>query len=376
MRPLEHPQKSISNFGFMKKTHYLLLCFVFPMLLAAHANAQKTEDKMRISLLYRQINHQLRDSTSGLYYETTDTAKNQNRHSYLWPLCAYIQAANEMDVLYPKKDFMLPVVKAIDQYYTDRLPNAGYQAYVTKEKHDSRFYDDNQWVALAYLDAYKRCHKKQYLEKSEMIGRFMLGGLDTVAGGGIYWNEDNKSSKNTCSNGPGILVLLKLYNITHNKAYLSTAIALYKWTNNTLQAPDGLYYDNINITNHNIGKVKITYNTGTMLQSNVLLFLITKDQKYLDEAERIAKAGRGYFFKNGRLPEGYWFNAVMLRGYEELYKVDGNKSWIDFFRQDADAIWNDERDANNLVGKHPAKSLIDQAAMIEIYARLARIGAQ
>lgn len=35
---------------------------------------------------------------------------------------------------------------------------------------------------------------------------------------------------------------------------------------------------------------------------------------------------------------------------------------------DADRVWRDERDIKGMLGKH--KSLIDQAAMIEIYARL------
>lgn len=110
-----------------------------------------------------------------------------------------------------------------------------------------------------------------------------------------------------------------------------------------------------------------------MLQSNVLLYQITKDNKYLDEAERIAKAGKEHFFKNGRLPGNYWFNAVLLRGYQALYMVDRNREYIDLYRQDADAIWNTERDTNNFVGTKLVKSLIDQAAMIEIYARLEEI---
>ena len=65
----------------------------------------------------------------------------------------------------------------------------------------------------------------------------------------------------------------------------------------------------------------------------------------------------------------------MLRGYQALYKVDKNKEWIDFYREDADAIWNTERDpATNQVGIKPVKRLIDQAAMIEIYARLEEVG--
>ncbi len=341
--------------------------------IVANTTAQSPDYKARIHSLNNAINTRLTDQSTGLYYETTDTAKNDNKHSYLWPLCAYIQAANEMEVIDTPQNYMQPVIAAINRYYTIRPPMSGYQSYVTREKKADRYYDDNQWIAIAYLDAFQRNHKKENLQRSEVIYHFMLGGLDTVAGGGFYWNEGKKTSKNTCSNGPGILVLLQLYNITHKPKYFITALSVYKWTNKTLQAPDGLYYDNINLADKKIGKEEYTYNTGTMLQANVLLFEITKDKKYLTEAKRIAKAGRKHFFKNGRLPTGYWFNAVMLRGYQALYNIDHNNAWIDFFQKDAEAIWNTERDTNNMVGTKPAKSLIDQAAMIEIYSRLQEI---
>ncbi len=65
----------------------------------------------------------------------------------------------------------------------------------------------------------------------------------------------------------------------------------------------------------------------------------------------------------------------MLRGYQALYNIDKNQQWINFYREDADAIWKTERDpSTNQVGTKPIKRLIDQAAMIEIYARLEEIG--
>jgi rhamnogalacturonyl hydrolase YesR len=337
-------------------------------------NARSQDYNTRIKLLQQGVVNKLKDNKTGLYYETTDSIQKENPHSWLWPLCAYIQASNEMEVLEPGKQYMLPVEEAIDQYYSNKPPYPAYQDYVVKERLSGRFYDDNQWIAIAYLDAYNRNHNTKYLQVSEMICRFMLGGLDTVAGGGMYWKEGDKTTKNTCSNGPGVLVLLQLYKITHKAEYLKTALGVYQWTNKHLQSPEGTYWDNIQTSTLKIGKAIFTYNTGTMLQSNVLLYQITKDKKYLAEAERIAKAGRDYFFKNGRLPNGnYWFNAVMLRGYAELYKIDSNKAWIDFYEQDADAIWNTERDANNMLGPNTSKKLIDQAAMIEIYARLQQL---
>lgn len=335
--------------------------------------AQLPDYHQRIRLLYSAINSRLKEKNTGLYFETTDSAKNENKHAWLWPLCALIQATNEMETLEPGRDEMLTVERSIAQYYSSQPPLPAYQDYVYKERVSSRFYDDNQWVAIAYLDAYQRKHRKKYLDVAVMIDKFMMTGYDTAAGGGLYWKEGDKTTKNTCSNGPAVLVALQLYRLTHQAQYLEDAMTIYSWTNQHLQAPDGLFYDNIRIPSLQVNEKKYTYNTGSMLQANALLFTITKEKKYLQEAQRIAKAGRTYFFRNDRLPNEYWFNAVMLRGYEELYNIDKNTAWIDFFKQDAERIWNTERDEKNMLGVHPAKRLIDQAAMIEIYARLARL---
>jgi hypothetical protein len=353
----------------MRKSTLLL----FTVFFCVTTKAQMPDYKTRIKYLYAGINSKLTDQKNFLYFETTDSTKNENPHSWLWPLCALIQATNEMDILQPGSNYMKPVVKAIDQYYSDKPPYPAYQDYPLKEKLSSRFYDDNQWIAIAYLDAYNRTHNKKYLTSSIIIYRFMIGGLDTASGGGLYWKEGDKNTKNTCSNGPGILVALQLYKLTKQRQYLNTALALYKWVNKYLQSPEGVYYDSIKIPSLKIGMATYTYNTGTMLQSNVLLYQQTHVKKYLTEAQRIAKAGKAEFFKNGRLPGNYWFNAVMLRGYVELYKIDKNNDWINFFKVDADNIWNTERDNNSFLGPKPAKSLIDQAAMIEIYARLQQI---
>lgn len=352
----------------MKRNLYLIIF----LLTAQVVHAQKHPDyKQAANLIYKNINASFYEPSTGLYLETNSAANNPNKHSWLWPLCALIQGTNEMEVLDPKKDYMGGVAAAIEQYYSAAPPSPAYQDYVTSERLSSRFFDDNQWIAIAYLDAYQRNKKPVYLEKAKMIYQHMVkAGLDTVSGGGLYWKEGELNSKNTCSNGPGILVALQLYKVTHDKQYLELALNLYQWTNKYLQAPDGLYYDAIKVPSLKVDQTLYTYNTGSMLQSNVLLYELTQDKKYLDEAYRIAVAGKKHFFKGGRLPGNYWFNAVMLRGYAELYQIDHNKEWIGFFQEDADRIWKEERDGNNLLGRKPVKELIDQAGMLEIYARL------
>ena len=323
-------------------------------------------------MIQKNIYNRFYEEKTGLYYETNDSSKNEHPHSFLWPLCALIQASNEVDAT-GNKNTMQPVIKAIQQYYSDRLPAPGYQAYVTKEKRDTRFYDDNQWIAIADLDAYNRTHDKKYLEDGKLIYRFMMTGFDTLSGGGLYWEEDHKTSKNTCSNGPAVLIALQLYKITKEKSYLDTALLLYNWANQHLQSPEGLYYDAIKIPSLHVDSALYTYNTGTMLQSNALLYDITKDKKYLDEAERIASAAKIRFYKNNKLPGNYWFNAVFLRGFVELYFINHNKQQLQFFIDEANRVWKDERDENNLLGEKKIKSLIDQSAMMEIYARLSAL---
>jgi hypothetical protein len=342
---------------------------LFLLVITSHLSAQSTH----ADTLWSSVNKHLYDPQTKLYYETTDRQKNENPHSYLWPLCGLIQAANELEAIHPGKSYMQPVITAINAYYDRKPPAPGYDSYVVSEKGGDRFYDDNQWIAIAYMDAWKRTKKKWYLEKATEIYKFMMTGFDTISGGGLYWKEGDKGGKNTCSNGPGVLVALQLYQATHQKTYLDTALLLYNWVNKYLQAPEGHYYDMIHVPSLKIDSAAYTYNAGTMLEASVKLYHITHDKHYLDAAQHIAAGSYAQFFRKGRFPYSYWFNAVLLRGYEALYAVDGNRQYINAMQEDAAKIWAEEKDENGMVGRKPTKDLLGQAGMIEIYARLARI---
>jgi hypothetical protein len=343
---------------------------IFLLLLTQGAFSQTSYEE-RIAAIHHNIYQYFYDTTAKLFRETNPVRPNEKPHSYLWPLCALIQAANEMEQLEPGKKYMPPVIEAIDAYRSTRPPRPGYDSYVVKEGGGDRFYDDNQWIGLASMDAYRRNGEKKMLQLSEEIYRFMMGGYDSAAGGGLYWKEKDMTTKNTCSNGPGVLLALRLYQATKKQSYLDTALLLYNWTKKKLLSPESVYYDAIKIPGGTIDKRCYTYNTGTMLQSAVLLYAATKKEEYLEEAQQLAAGSLDYFFKEGRFPRNYWFNAVLLRGYEELYKVDGNKTYINAFFTDTDKILQTELDDRQLVGRRGAKALIDQAGLLEITARLA-----
>lgn len=338
----------------------------------SHAQQQKSFAAYT-KLIEKNIDTYFYDRSASLYKEAKERSREDRPFSYLWPLCALLQAANEMETLHNGEDHLSKVLKAVEQYYSTKPPVPGYEAYPGKYGGDDRFYDDNQWIGIALIDAHARTGNADYLNKAKEIYTFMMSGYSSAAGGGLYWKEHDTTTKNTCSNGPGMVLALKLFKATKQKNYLDTALVLYKWTNQWLQSPEGIYYDAVKLPSMELDKRTYTYNTGTMLETNVLLYQITGTQSYLREAQRIAKASLPHFYKNNRFPDHYWFNAVLLRGYEALYNVDSNRIYIDAFIKDAEAVWQSERAADNLLGKQERKELISQAAMMEIYARLALI---
>lgn len=274
------------------------------------------------------------------YLASEDQAR-PNPYSYLWPFSGTLSAVNtilEEDASY-RSVLDNRVLPGLAEYLdTTRMP-AAYASYINTAPASDRFYDDNVWLGIDFCDIYEATGDKKYLAQAEMIWKFIESGTDDVLGGGIYWCEQKKYSKNTCSNAPGTVYALKLYAATGDSRYLEQGKRLYAWTKeHLLDTGDGLYFDNVSLDG-NIGRAKFAYNSGQMVQAGALLYKATGDESYLKDAQRTAAASYDYFFGEFT-PEGgeafriirkgnVWFSAVMVRGLVELYRIDGNATYVD-----------------------------------------------
>lgn len=359
----------------MNKINRFFLTLIL-MCIQLNASAQHTNQDYanRIRIIQQNIQQYFYDSTRQYFNEfyPADTG-NKKKFSYLWPLCGLLQAANEVEKVTPGSNYFDDIFTHLQPYFDSSPPKPGYNSYLVQPVKEARFYDDNQWIGIAVLDAYQRTKNEKYLQQGKLIYNFMMTGFDTVSGGGLYWQEKDYSTKNTCSNGPGVLVALQLYKITNNKKYMDTALLLYNWVNKKLLSPNNLYFDNIQLPSGKIEKRIFTYNTGTMLQSSVILYHLTREKKYLIHAKKIAASSLKYFYKNKSFPDNYWFNAVLLRGYIELYKADHNKKYIEAMQQYGETIWQKQRDSKNIIGKPQSKELLAQGAVMEIFASLTQV---
>jgi hypothetical protein len=261
------------------------LFYALPYFQISRRHKPKAIIKKRCNLYRLLSKKNFYDKASGNYLVVLDPAKRENKngylreYTYLWSYCALYQAYNEMEKLDPKTKLMAPLLKLMYEYYNPAPPHGGFTDYIMKLKPGERYYDDNEWIGITALDAYIRTKDKKDLALGKDMYDFIMTGYDQVLGGGIYWKEGDKSSKNTCSNGPGALVALQMYQATKQKFYLDTAIKIVKWTDSKLRTPENLYYDNIRTSNGRLGKATFSYNTGTMLESYVYLYEITRREE-------------------------------------------------------------------------------------------------
>ena len=98
--------------------------------------------------------------------------------------------------------------KGIQHFWVTDHGRTAYSVY--PDSGNDRFYDDNDWLAIDFCDLYALTKNKKYLEKAQPLYNYIYSGWDDVLGGGIYWCEQKKTSKNTCSNAPAAGLCMKL----------------------------------------------------------------------------------------------------------------------------------------------------------------------
>ena len=98
-----------------------------------------------------------------------------------------------------------------DQQKVDGKEMTGFPGFLNK------YYDDEGWWALAWIDAYDLTHEKRYLAMSQSIFDDMAGGWDEACCGGIWWSKDRKY-KNEIANELFLSVAAHLANRVAERA--------------------------------------------------------------------------------------------------------------------------------------------------------------
>ncbi len=332
-----------------------------------------------------------------LFRENYPAQSGDGTYSYLWPYDGVVSGAAQLHALGYNVRYG-DIIDGFEKYYRQTAHGNGIGGYGSSTNGTTgggtRFYDDNSIVGISLIEAYHLTENAAYLERASRIVPFLESGIDSHLGGALWWNEDYRynptaaeANKPTCSNGYATLFLLKYHEVcpeSEKPQVLSFATDLYNWLRANLYDPDTKCYWNDKAANGTVNTRLWTYNAAVMVQNGILLYKITGNSQYLDQAKTTAQGAYDYFVRtrNGILAytdHDPWFNTKLLRAYIDLEPYDEKaKTYIATYFSFINNGYNKARTNvgffyEDWTGGSPGRyySLLMQAAVVESYGALA-----
>lgn len=273
----------------------------------------------------RAIQIRFQPAGSELYVEELHGKKP----AFAWDLGVQLSALNAASSVDPRAHLpqLSRALGGLKRYWVKSHGIEGYDVLPYPKSVD-RYYDDNAWLVICLLDAHRLKPDKGRLQQAKRTFDFVMTGFDRRLGGGVYWREKDRATKNTCSNAPVIVAALDLYQTTHQSRYLRIAKDLYAWINAKLQAPDGLFFDNIDLKGK-IDRTEWSYNSALMIRANVMFQAVLGDRKFGVEASRIGRAAEAKWIdsRSGAFRDAACFAHLLCESFLFLGVADKDPRW-------------------------------------------------
>jgi hypothetical protein len=273
-------------------------------------------------------------------------------------------------------------LKGLSRYWDPSKRPPGYASYLPPPlgQGGDFYYDDNDVVALEWLRWHHMTSNASALSHAQQVFPLLLFGWDANPAhpcpGGELWTQATGPAPIRAANstGLGAEVALRLYEATAQDFYLLWGQKMYQWHRTCLHSPEGLYWNDMDFHGV-INKTFWMYNSGAMIGAGVLLYRITGVSLYLQQAQSDAEAALAYFGRADRYTsQPAIFNAIFFKNLLLLDSVHHDPQYREPMQAYADQVWNQVRDpATDLFPFAPSQpvQLLDQAAMVQIYASLA-----
>ncbi len=232
----------------------------------------------------------------------------------------------------------------------------------------SQYLDDNEWIAQDLVRAYGLLHDPRLLARAQQVLALVTAAWDRNGGdactGGVFWTHDpSNADRNAVSTANGAVLALDLYQQTGDRHQLHWAQTMYGWVRRCLSAPDGLYADHLDPSGA-VDRHEWSYNQGAMVAAAVGLYEATGRRAYLAQAQALAAAALARFEADGFADDPACFVAIFFRDLKRLDEAAPDPGYRAAAQRYADDRWA-------AAGEGPASTLLDQAAVVDLYAQLA-----
>lgn len=209
--------------------------------------------------------------------------------------------------------------------------------------------DDILWAVLAFARGGQDTGQTNFCNIAKAnFDAVYARGWDTNLGGGLYWRDSDRASKNACVNGPGACAACLLYQIFGDASYLAKATNIYNWERSVLfNTNTGAIYDNIG-TNGVISTWSSTYNQGTFLGAANFLGL-TNDAALTADYTMMNMTTGGILPEYGIAGNNSGFNAIFLRWMTRYMRAQNLQNlYASWLQTNATAAWSERRAPDNL----------------------------
>jgi len=292
---------------------------------------------------YQAFNEYFYDPAAKLYYSTP----KKDALGAIWTQAIYWDLA--MDVYQRTKS--ASQLAMVNDIYNGGLNQ--YDGYNWSNSAKWFIYDDMMWWVTALARANQLTGNATYLQKSIEGFNYVWAGSYDPDKGGMFW-DFNHSGKNACINYPTVIAAVRLYQITGDDSYLSKAKSIYSWAKaNLFNAANGRIADH-KIGDNPPGYEDYTYNQGTAIGAAVMLYKVTKNTSYLDDAKLAADYTKNNMCLNGLLPAEGDFNeqgvlkAIFAQYIMMLVKDGGQSQYLPWLQQNINTGWQNRDRSRDL----------------------------
>jgi len=185
------------------------------------------------------------DGSADWFYE--QLGSNANRaQATLWDSNGMFEALDEIAIADPTAKTKAAVetfARGEQRYWNPNLkPVPGYSPKVGEQSSSqATWYDDNAWIGIAFLDAYRATGDHADIASAERAFAFIAaGGWDAEQGGGMWWSTEHQWLSGEALAAASALAA-RLYQTTDQAEYLTDAETYIGWANKNLLTPEGVY---------------------------------------------------------------------------------------------------------------------------------------
>jgi predicted alpha-1,6-mannanase (GH76 family) len=259
---------------------------------------------------------------------------------------------------------------------------AAYRAHHATDGFLSRYYDDESWWALTWIQAYQLTRDPAYLAQAKSIFAALATGWTPACGGGLLWRK-RLPFKDAITNEVFLQDAVLLHEATPGDTYYRDwALREWAWFSASgMLTPSHLVVDGITQQcQAALGSPLWTYNQGGLIGALVDLAQLTGSNSYLVTAAQVAHAvmSNPVFSPGGILRDpchscgrdAPMFKGIFMENLKLLYDRVPDASYQAYMRQNALAAWADDRRGSTFgiswAGPYLRTSMTAQAAGLDV----------